>query len=148
MALMDSLVGKTINSLSVSDDQGILAFDTDAGVIAYETWSDCCSTTWFADITGVDCLLGHSVTKAEDIHFERCPDDNYLRAEIVRSEPPQDDRCRDMRDEFHGERLTTVRGYIDIIYRNSSNGYYGGDAEEMTTAPSSNMTPIIADWSA
>lgn len=34
---MEDLVGKTINSVFVNRDDTILIFDTDAGIIAYET---------------------------------------------------------------------------------------------------------------
>ena len=48
---MNELIGKKITGMWVSNDQSILAFDTDQGVIAYDAWGDCCSETWFADIT-------------------------------------------------------------------------------------------------
>ena len=40
---MNELIGKKVTGLRINDDQAILAFDTDQGVVAYETWEDCCS---------------------------------------------------------------------------------------------------------
>jgi hypothetical protein len=39
----------------------------------------------------------------------------------------QDERCRQDDDRFYGIKLLTTGGYVDIVYRNSSNGYYGGE---------------------
>ena len=58
---MKELIGKKITGLRINEDQSVLAFDTDQGVIAYDAWGDCCSETWFADITGVGALIGGTV---------------------------------------------------------------------------------------
>ena len=40
---MNELIGKKITGMWVNNDQSILAFDTDKGVVAYDAWGDCCS---------------------------------------------------------------------------------------------------------
>ena len=63
---MNELIGKTITALRVNEDQSILAFGHHDGTYtAYETCGDCCSETWFADITGVPALLGAIVIGVE-----------------------------------------------------------------------------------
>jgi hypothetical protein len=108
---MHELVRKTVKRILVNDDQGQLAFDTDAGMIVYTAYGDCCSETWFADITGIDALLNATVTGVEEINMESI----------------DDGRTRQEHDEFYGLKIITTKGRADIVYRNSSNGYYGGE---------------------
>lgn len=131
---MKELVGKTITEILVNEDQSILTFNTDKGHVSYETWGDCCSETWFADILGVKSLLGFKVISSEVMDLSLVPDD---------------DRSRQEYDQFYGVKLITEKGYVEIIYRNSSNGYYGGNMglmREPYILP--DMTAITDDWSA
>lgn len=130
---LKDLIGKKIESLFVNDDQSILVFKTDKGDYGYKTRGDCCSETWFADITGVKSLLGFTVISTEDIGISL----------------PQDSRCRQEEDEFYGLKLITSEGITDIIYRNSSNGHYGGSCDQMTRLPDiSTFEKITSDWQA
>ena len=45
-------------------------------------------------------------------------------------------------------KLLTDLGYVDIAYRNSSNGYYGGQIGIYHGEIPGSLTPITADWSA
>ena len=131
---MKELIGKKIIRLRISEDQMELAFDTDQGEIAYQTYGDCCSETWFADITGVRSLIGGTVSASEEVDM-----DGYN---------VDDGRCRQDYDQAYGWKITTDKGYADIVFRNSSNGYYGGDIELMQS-PSSGATIVITDdWEA
>jgi hypothetical protein len=135
MATLDKLIGKKIHSIFVNDDQSILVFKTDVGDVAYEGYGDCCSETWFADIVGVHALLGTTVSSVEDVELDPSPD--------------QDSRCRQEEDSFYGMKLITDKGHTDIIYRNSSNGYYGGSADLMSKVPdTSAFENITDDWQA
>lgn len=131
---MDKLVGKIVLSLSVSHDQWFLVFDTDEGRITYQTEGDCCSETWFADIVGVKALLGEQVRKVEWVDPE-----NYN---------VQDGRGRQEHDQAYGVKLFTDKGICDIIFRNSSNGYYGGSIAETAKNPPEDLTAIADDWQA
>ena len=130
---MNELVGKSIRSIYVSDDQRTLSFETDQGTITYDAKGDCCSESWFADITGVSALLGGTVTTAQEISM-----DGYN---------VNDGRCRQEKDAAYGVKITTNKGYADIVYRNSSNGYYGGWIGLSSFIPK-DMTEITDDWSA
>lgn len=131
---MHQLVGRTINGISVSEGEALMVFDTNLGPVAYLTEGDCCSSTWFADVLGVQALLGGTVAKAEAV--------------AMPTPEVSDGRERDESDQYYGVRITTDKGRADIVYRNSSNGYYGGSIDFVTEWRSEAMTPITADWSA
>lgn len=134
---MEALVGKTISAIRVEAGENRLAFLTTGGdVIAYEAAGDCCSESWFADITGVDALILGTVAKAEMIDMPE----------------PTDGRTRQEYDSAYGIKLTTEKGIADIVFRNSSNGYYGGwitrDDNVTTVTDVASWKPILDDWSA
>lgn len=135
---MKELIGKTIRNLRIADQEthyaeAVLLFGTDDGDMAFVTDADCCSETWFADIVGVDALLGGTVTAAENIELPE----------------PLDDRTRQEYDQAYGVKITTDRGVCDIVYRNSSNGYYGGWCSfSPDYSGAMNERRITEDWSA
>ncbi len=133
---MKELIGKKISRICVNDDQHLLVFyHPDGQVTAYETYGDCCSETWFADIVGVQALLNGVVERADEIPLSE-----------VRE--VDDARSRQEFDKVYGVKLKTDLGYADIAYRNSSNGYYGGDIGLFHGEITENLTPITADWAA
>jgi hypothetical protein len=130
---MNELIRKTITGLRINDDQSLLAFvHPDGTITSYATEGDCCSETWFADITGVHYLLGCTVKEVEFVDLPNI----------------EDGRTRQDSDEFYGVNLTTDKGHTNIVYRNSSNGYYGGSIKLNTKALPEGMTSIIDDWQA
>jgi hypothetical protein len=131
---MKELIGKKIIELLVSEGESELVFVTNEGTIWYHVEGDCCSNSWFADVTGVSALLGAVVAAAEDV-----PLDSY---------DVNDGRGRDESDCAYGYKLTTDKGYVDIVFRNSSNGYYGGWMDLGVGDPPKNTRAIIDDWQA
>lgn len=133
---MKELIGKVISELKVSkDDQSFLAFyHPDGTCTSYDAVGDCCSETWFADITGVDCLLGHTVLSVEEMEMPDFDEDT-------------DKRSRQEYDDIYGIKIITDKGYVDIVFRNSSNGYYGGWLE-LNKRELPEMVSITDDWSA
>lgn len=129
---MDALIGRTVERLLVSADQWTLAFDTDQGIIAYQTDADCCSETWFADILGVENLIGATISEVEDVDMVWYP--------------VKDGRSRQDIDEAYGWKLITSKGRTDIAVRNSSNGYYGGRIGLYTGNLPEGMKEITSDW--
>lgn len=139
---MKELVGKTITALyldnQLSDDR--LIFETDQGQLVWDTYSDCCSETWFADIVGVFALIGGTVTEVSEVSLE-----------VLTPHQLDESRTRQDYDSIYGYKLKTDKGYADIIFRNSSNGYYGGSCFINTNAPhvdTSTLKQITDDWSA
>lgn len=137
MTAMTEVVGRVVNGVYVHDEENLLVFDTSGGQVAYATYGDCCSETWFADIVGVKSLLGQAVRAAENIDV---PD--HLQ---------DDERSRQDYDQYMGVRLYTDVGSCDIIYRNSSNGYYGGDIEyvrDYSADVADFKHHVVQDWRA
>jgi hypothetical protein len=131
------LLGKTVKAIYVNDSQSTLYFELSgyrSSILMLDTYADCCSETWFADIVGVEALLGNQIVGVE---IRDLPD-------------PQDGRCRQDSDAVYGFSLKTAKGVCDFVYRNSSNGYYGGSLEkikELTELPEK-LQKIETDWAA
>lgn len=127
------LIGTTVTEIRVKPGEASLALVTKDGVCALDTDADCCSETWFADILGVQHLLNHEINELEFLDLPR----------------PDDGRSRQEEDQAYGLRLTTAAGVCDIIFRNSSNGYYGGWANLAQEAPDIEGWRVITDdWQA
>ncbi len=152
-----------VRELRVGAGESYLVLVTDDGEIQWDTDADCCSETWFADVVGVENLLGQPVLAATETQ------DTVRYDELAGEEPDKPWESRDPRnrtrqeyDQIYGVTLTTPAGECDIIYRNSSNGYYGGSIYNATGPEyrdvgwyvrSSDRVPdsetrIVGDWHA
>lgn len=130
------LVGRRIDAVLMSPDQKSMAFVCGNVVLVATCDGDCCSTTWFADIVGADALWGREVIDAVEIPMPEWVDVN-------------DGRTRQEEDKAYGVAIRTDRGTCEVIYRNSSNGYYGGWARVEVGAMPDGWTEIRADdWHA
>lgn len=141
MTEISRLVGLKVMSIWVSKSEDELAFvcknaaGEDVGVLL-ETYADCCSETWFADIVGAEALIGATIVKTERI------DMSSLGYNV------EDGRGRQDCDQAYGIKITSSKGWGDIVYRNSSNGYYGGDSsEEWFDAKGFPSPQDFAQWS-
>lgn len=130
-----ALVGTVPFALYVKEGDEELVFVTSTGMVGFTTDADCCSETWFADITGVSSLLGAMVNSVEWLELDQV----------------DDGRSRQQVDEFYGFRIHTTLGSSDVLFRNSSNGYYGGSLDAMREVPApegKQWTRIEKDWRA
>lgn len=122
---MKELIGKEIHAIFVSQDQEMLKFVTSQGEMVYVTEADCCSETWFADIIfngRRGKFFGSSVVSVNDLEVPE-----WLNRLINK-----DGRTRQEEDEVYGFQIKVASDYgLDIIFRNSSNGYYGGSCSLM-----------------
>lgn len=146
------LLGRNIYGISVSEGEATLRFDVgfkkDQEYIYITTDGDCCSETWFADIIGVANLLSPDTSA-----YRGYNDDGKIMGIELLDLPPEDNspRTRQEYDTLYGIRLRTKKGDCDIIYRNSSNGYYGGEAFPMRVEDGQkikNWKEITEDWQA
>lgn len=131
---ISKLLGQTVQGLCVNNDQSELYLINQWGhAIRITTYACCCSETWFADITSPENLDG----EIKGIRLLDLPD-------------PTDDRSRQESDSAYGFVLSTDKGDCTIVYRNSSNGYYGGSigTVEYCKELPEGLTKITADWSA
>jgi hypothetical protein len=107
------LIGKTITAVYFADDKQAIRFDVagrEEPIIA-RCAGDCCSHTWVENIENSEAIVGSPVLLAEDIAM---PDlgnggDGY---DVI---------------QYYGFKIETTKGTCIIDYRNSSNGYYGGN---------------------
>lgn len=131
---MKELTGLKIKKVLMEKGESRIVFVTDKRNIGYSTYGDCCSETWFADIIGTDALIDGTVSSVENI--------------VVADK--DDGRSRQEHDDFMGIKITTDKGSCEIIYRNSSNGYYGGDitSAEVGCSEPDDYASITEDWSA
>lgn len=100
-------INKTITDYTWNKEELILFFD-DGSWILFQPYGDCCSKTWIEDIDTPFNLTG-VVYGIEDIDMLR---------------PPQNEEYEYL--QFYGLKIITSAGHTVVEYRNSSNGYYGG----------------------
>jgi len=131
---IDGLLGHRVLGIEIDhNEQRYLRFHTDKGDLCYYAWGECCSESWFYHVLGVDCLLDQQVTKCTV----------SIMGDI------EDELVRQDYDKLYKITITTERGYCDIEFRNSSNGYYGGWVEQVEDIPEDVlMTPITRDYTA
>lgn len=142
MSVFDNLIGKRINKILISESQTYLAFCTiDGETLIYATSGECCNSVWVNHIAGVnilgegnsfDILRGVLVTGAEDKGWSNNRED--------------EDGYEVIQDGFW--TLLTDRGYIDIEVRNSHNGYYGGNFEQVEARylDQDELRPVVDDF--
>jgi hypothetical protein len=106
------LIGKTVTAVFVSEGGGAIRFDVTKGEsVVARADGECCSHSWIETVQGVDQLIGSPVVSVEDVDM---PD--------LGSSGHDDEQMA-----YYGCKITTRKGYALIDYRNSSNGYYGGN---------------------
>lgn len=117
---MKELLGKKITSIFLKDNkkEDSIIFNTDDGMLGFNTYAGCCSETYFSDIIDVKNILGETIIDIEDCRYcDRCQQVNA----IPFHKPRQDS------DKIWGIKLKSTKGICQIIVRNSSNGYYSGE---------------------
>lgn len=115
---VQELVGKTVVGIDIAGEESALRFRCqDRSVVIWAVYGDCCSESWWADAFELNSLRNSCVVSAEVLEMPELPDD--------------DTRTRQEYDEVYGFKIKTWKGETKLAFRNSSNGYYGG---EMTLA--------------
>lgn len=137
-AQLTDTIGYTVGGVVISSNQSdlglvLLLEGKPPRSFCLSTYGDCCSESWWADVIGVKQLLGARITDASDIPMPQV----------------EDDRSRQEVDQIYGIRICTDKGACDLVFRNSSNGYYGGGYTPIWGREiSSNPTLLTEDWSA
>ena len=107
---MNPLIGRTITRVMITSDKKALRFHVDgAEPVVVKVDGDCCSDTWIESLDAPENLFG-TVLSIKDIEM---PDLGT----------PEEYECI----AYYGCRIVTDKGVCVIDYRNSSNGYYGGN---------------------
>lgn len=127
------LLDRRLTGASIdADEQHWLVLHTDAGDVVLEAEGDCCSESWFYEVTGLVDLFGHVITGGATTDMGDATD------EITRQEY----------DQIYGVTLEAAgAGRADIVFRNSSNGYYGGWLNVLEAIPADvRLVPITGDY--
>jgi hypothetical protein len=115
MSRENPLIGKVVMAVYLAEDGGAIRFDIEGGnpVIARAD-GDCYSQSWVEEVQGIEQLIGARVVSIEDVGD--MPEKKGNRYDHYEEEMA-----------YYGCKITTDKGYALIDYRNSSNGYYGGN---------------------
>lgn len=106
------LDGKTINSIELASDNKAMRFIVSNGdPIVAKADGDCCSATWIEHVELPAGGFPAKVTAVSDLDLPGSRDDD------------PEHECL----QVYGCKISTDKGDIVIDYRNSSNGYYGGN---------------------
>ncbi len=114
---LKDLIGRKVLKVFLNDS--FLKFETDKGNLVYEVDGDCCSHSYFYDFYGVENLLKNGeVKEVKEVQLD-----------------PTDLKVKNSNDyddiKVYGFQITTEGEYGEVTavfsFRNSSNGYYGGD---------------------
>ncbi len=108
---LKDLIGRTVISVYINSDKDLLRFNFTDGSLFLSATGDCCSTSWYEHISGLDWLIGSPIVSAEEIEMPNAKGNEY---ELV---------------QCYGYKLKTDKGIFEIEMRNESNGYYGGSME-------------------
>lgn len=106
------LVGKTLTGMKIDADKEALLFQTADGDIVVRVDADCYSHTWVEHIELPALGFPAVVVSAADLDMNKPMSDETDEYEYI---------------QYYGFKIVTDRGEIVIDYRNSSNGYYGGN---------------------
>jgi hypothetical protein len=108
--MSEFLKGKTINAIKIADDKKALLFICGDGEHMAKADGDCCSDTWIESVELPAMGFPAVVMECGDIPMpDHGQPDEY---ELI---------------QYYGYKISTDKGDIVIDYRNSSNGYYGGN---------------------
>lgn len=104
-----TLDDRIIESMKIATDKMAVLFNTDDGERIAKTDGDCCSQSWIENIELPVNGFPAKVLSVEDLGFSKefNTEDDWIK--------------------YYAFKITTDKGTILIEYRNSSNGYYGGD---------------------
>lgn len=139
--MKSALLNKKIKNIYVSKGEHDLFFKCEISeneyiTIAWKSVGACCSESWWSEILNIPVVIDSEILEVNKLELI-----NYNL---------EDGRCRSEVDEVYGFQIKTVKGSCDLIFRNSSNGYYGGwmAEEALLIQDFSNLKEItdFTDW--
>ncbi len=117
---IEILKGKTLTAVEVNSNNDEILFTTDTGE-KYKMYheQDCCEGVSIEDINGdLQNLVGSPITLAEE------STNNEPKTEIMHEGTKDEYRYTDESATWTFYKLATVKGYVDIRWYGTSNGYY------------------------
>lgn len=145
---MKKLIGRTIKKVSINPKTDVLTIVTNDKTFFYGVEGDCCSESYFYEIYGVDKIVGKEVKSVEELDLDvedgtegygtTYPDSIQAYGIKISVE----DSMQEIKDGVSVE----VSNSMFIVFRNNSNGYYGGSIFEMDGASADGLE-IKYKWS-
>ena len=113
MCDITELLGKTLSSVNATDDE--VVFNTvDGDVYKMLHFQDCCESVYIESIVGdLQDLVGEPIVRAEEA------EDLF---DLIKKSNEEESRDESYTWTFY--KLATRKGYVDIRWYGSSNGYY------------------------
>ena len=120
---LECLIGKEVDKVFMAGDTYIVFEFTNGKYLTFHADADCCSESWIEHISGIKALKDGIITKVEELDLGSCIP------------------TRQESDQLYGVKIhlkarpdkTIWEPYFYIEFRNSSNGYYGGDLKRVRT---------------
>lgn len=127
MAEFKELIGKTLVEINKTDDEIYFTCDDGSKYKMYHE-QDCCEGVGIDDINGsLDDLIGSPITLAEEsTSNEHTPERQAEKQKEKENAEANDEYWYDSDESFTWTfyKLATIKGYVDIKWFGSSNGYY------------------------
>lgn len=105
-------VGKIITGIKIARDREAMLISTLEDDYVVRVDGDCCSHSWIESVELPALGFPALVTAVTDLDLSNLNEDNSDEFECL---------------QVYGVKISTDRGEIVIDFRNSSNGYYGGN---------------------
>ena len=126
MANINVLLGKTLIAVDINNnkDEIIFTVNDDTQYKMYHS-QDCCESVSIEDITGdLEDLIGSPILVAEEnVSTDKSAEQIAIQEKEMLE---QGDNYYDYEESFTWTfyKLATIKGYVDIRWYGSSNGYY------------------------
>ena len=118
-----TMIGKVLSSVTLSTDKEVITFTYQDGTkTRLGVEGDCCSESWIEHLEMPNDLNGATILEHRSADEVDATDDDSLN-------PKNESYHGRVHDclKVYSDTFVTNRGDITLEYRNSSNGYYGGN---------------------
>lgn len=132
----DKMVGLTVVELLREGTRSLYFRMADGSIYLFMAEGGCCSVSYWNDLYNVDALIGGTVVSGESVQL----------ADATKIEKNPD--YQDTRVQAYCIRIKTDKGSSDLIFRNSSNGFYDGDCRiDRVVCVRPGSVAVTEDWS-
>lgn len=123
LSSIEAMLGKVFTEVRTIIDDGndVLTFTCEDGEFKMTHRQDCCEHVYIESIVGdLQDLVGNPILLAEAPSSRDVPGLGYGSGEHF---------CEDESFTWTFYKLATIKGYVDIRWYGSSNGYYGEEVD-------------------